>query len=156
MEDLITLESVESVISELGLKPVRGEDWVEFTLTEAPHYSIIIDQLPMVFVSRSYNVDPADWDMELFKQAAHRLSDELAMVKAIVDEKPGSITLRFLVAAIERTTSSLKSNLMTYVELIKQGGSRLTDVYHFLKKQKETMFSMGPFVGTSNGNNVLS
>ena len=75
--------------------------------------------------------------MELLKKAAHLMSDDLIMVKAIFDEKPDGTTLRFFVAAMDRNYPGFRDNLMSYLGIISDGNRRMTEIYNKLEEEKK-------------------
>ena len=116
-EGPLTAEGVEEAIRHAGYVPDVQENWIRFMVSGEPFY-VETGRLPSVFVLRQYGVDTKDWEMDLLKQAAHQMSDELMMVKAIFDEDKEETGLRFLVAALDANNSSFKQNLTRYVGLI--------------------------------------
>lgn len=106
----LTVDGIEEAIRHAGYVPDVKETWIRFMVSGEPFY-VEIGRLPSVFVIRQYGVDTKEWEMDLLKQAAHLMSDELMMIKAIFDEDKGQTGLRFLVAALDANNASFRENL---------------------------------------------
>ncbi len=144
-EGPLTVEGVEEAIRHAGYVPDVQENWIRFMVSGEPFY-VETGRLPSVFVLRQYGVDTKDWEMDLLKQAAHQMSDELMMVKAIFDEDKEETGLRFLVAALDANNSSFKQNLTRYVGLIDDGRRKMNEFYEGLVKEKrEAAMTFNPF-----------
>jgi hypothetical protein len=144
-EGPLTVEGVEEAIRHAGYVPDVEENWIRFMVSGEPFY-VETGRLPSVFVLRQYGVDTKDWEMDLLKQAAHQMSDELMMVKAIFDEDKEETGLRFLVAALDANNSSFKQNLTRYVGLIDDGRRKMNEFYEGLVKEKrEAAMTFNPF-----------
>ena len=135
-EELLTIDGVEAAVRHAGYVPDTSDGWVRF-MVAGERFIIDTSRLPQIFVSRYYNVQTSEWDMELLKKAAHLMSDDLIMVKAIFDEKPDSTTLRFFVAAMDRNYPSFRDNLMSYLGIISDGNRRMTEIYNKLEEEKK-------------------
>ncbi len=135
-DDPLTVEGIEAAVRHAGYVPDTSDDWVRF-MVAGERFFIDTSRLPQIFISRYYNVQTSEWDMELLKKAAHLMSDDLIMVKAIFDEKPDGTTLRFFVAAMDRNYPGFRDNLMSYLGIISDGNRRMTEIYNKLEEEKK-------------------
>lgn len=135
-DEPLTVEGIEAAVRHAGYVPDTSDDWVRF-MVAGERFFIDTSRLPQIFISRYYNVQTSEWDMELLKKAAHLMSDDLIMVKAIFDEKSDGTTLRFFVAAMDRNYPSFRDNLMSYLGIISDGNRRMTEIYNKLEEEKK-------------------
>ena len=153
----LTVEGIEAAVRHAGYVPDTSDDWVRF-MVAGERFFIDTSRLPQIFISRYYSVQTSEWDMELLKKAAHLMSDDLIMVKAIFDEKPEGTTLRFFVAAMDRNYPSFRDNLMSYLGIISDGNRRMTEIYDKLEEEKKNPALAGtPFTAAyTQGPKLLS
>ena len=135
-EEPLSIEGIETAVRHAGYVPDTSDDWIRF-MVAGERFFIDTSRLPQIFISRYYNVQTSEWDMELLKKAAHLMSDDLIMVKAIFDEEPDSTTLRFFVAAMDRNYPSFRDNLMAYLGIISDGNRRMSEIYDNLVEEKK-------------------
>lgn len=117
-------------------------NWIQFKVIGE---TIIIDarRLPQIYVYRYFNVEKREWDMPLLKLAAHLMSDEIIMVKAIFDEKPEGTTLSFFIVVLDGIFISFRNNLMTYLSIIREGWKRMNEIHISLVDEKmHTLFTV--------------
>ena len=131
----LTVEGVMDAVRFAGYVPEQDDTWVRF-MVAGETFFIDIERLPQLFVVRDYAVDTKEYDLDLLKHAAHMMSDDLIMVKAVFLEDVKTCTLRFFVAAMDRNYASLKENLLSYINLIQEGRSRMGAMYDNLVKEK--------------------
>jgi len=94
--------------------------------------------------------------MDLLRDAAHLMSDELIMVKAtFLDE---GRTLNFFVAAQDRNYESFRANLTNYMHILEDGQRKMNEEYHRLVDEKrEAALAANPVIpSTQSENKVLS
>lgn len=137
INEQLTVVGIEEAVRNAGFSPDTSDGWVRF-VAAGEQFFISTSRLPQIFISRYYNVQTSDWDMQLLKKAAHLMSDELIMVKAVFDEQPNGTTLRFFVAAMDRNSRSFRENIRAYLEIILDGARRLNEIYADLEKEKES------------------
>ena len=135
-EDSLTVKGIELAVRHAGYVPDTSDDWACF-IVAGERFFIDMSRLPQIFISLCYNIQTSEWDMELLKKAAHLMSDDMIMVKAIFDEKPEGTTLRFFVAAMDRNYPSFRDNLMSYLNIISNGSRRLREIYNNLEEEKK-------------------
>lgn len=136
-EEPLTVEGIGAAVRHAGYVPDTSDDWVRF-MVAGDRFFIYTSRLPQIFIYLDYNVQTSEWDMALLKKAAHLMSDDLIMVKAIFDEKPEGTTLRFFVAAMDRNYPSFRDNLMSYLGIISDGNRRMREIYNKLEEEKKT------------------
>jgi len=143
-EDPVTVEGIAMAVRFCGYVPEKGEQWVRFMAAGDPFY-IETDRLPSIFVLRQFSITPQELEMDLFRHAAHLMSDELIMVKAFVNDDDAP-TLRFLVAALDANNASFQENLTRYVTLINDGRDKMHEIYSMLvEERKETSLPVNPY-----------
>lgn len=135
----LTMETIADAVRGLGAEPEIRDETIRFKLSDEDYF-IDARTNPRIFLLCYYRVDPNDFDIALLKKAAHMMSDELIIVKALFSEEEGEdcLRMRFLVAAFERNYPSFRDNLQEYVTLIQDGNNRLHEIYNDLAAQKES------------------
>ena len=141
-EDL-SPEGIESAVRQAGYIPEKMDGHVRF-MVQGESYSVSTDRLPLVFVMKGYNVDEKDWEMDLFRKAAHQMSDDLAIVKATFDEYEGTTHLRFFTASRDTTVRNLRENLPAYIDVIDSGQHRMSEIYDELIKERDEPITTAP------------
>ena len=151
----LTPDTIAKAVRFNGYVPELVEDGVEFRV-QGERYLIDTERLPLFFIFKSYSINPEDWDMDLMRQAAHRMSDDLVMVKATFSDD--STTLSFLVGAQDRNYESLKENLLTYLRVMADGQHRLDEVYrHLVEERDKASLPNQPYIPpVQQENKVLS
>ena len=130
----LTNDGIAEAIRFNGYVPEILDDAVEFRV-QGEKYLIDTERLPLFFLIKSYTLNPEEWDMDLMRQAAHTMSDRLAMVKATFSDE--GTDLSFFVAAHDRNYESLKENLTTYLRFIADGQHLLDEEYDRLVKERD-------------------
>lgn len=154
-KERLTADGIEEAIRHAGYVPDRSENWIRFMVSGEPFY-VETGRLPAVFVLRQYGVDPKEWEMDLLKQAAHLMSDELIMVKATFDEDKDGTGLRFFVAALDANNASFQENLTKYISIIDDGRSKMNEIYEGLVKEKrDAALTLNPFLPTNPSENKV-
>ena len=131
----LTCDGIAEAVRFNGFVPEILDDAVEFRV-QGEKYLIDTERLPLFFLIKSYTLNPEEWDMNLMRQAAHTMSDRLAMVKATFSDEGTDIS--FFVAAHDRNYESLKENLSTYLRIIADGQHLLDEEYDRLVKERDT------------------
>ena len=151
----LTADGIEAAIRHAGYVPDVQENWIRFMVAGEPFY-VETGRLPSVFVLRQYGVDTKEWEMDLLKQAAHLMSDELMIVKAIFDEDGAETCLRFLVAALDANNESFKVNLTRYLALIEDGRRKMNEFYDgLLKEKRDAALTVSPFTPAGQSESKL-
>ena len=131
----LTVDSIMEAVRFAGYVPEKHDTWVRFMVSGEP-FLIDTERLPQFFVVRDFGVDTKEWEMDLLKHAAHLMSDDLIMIKAIFCEDAQNCELRFFVAAMDRNYASFRENLTRYLSLIQEGQGRMNEIYQNLVKEK--------------------
>ncbi len=145
-QDPLTVDGIEEAIRHAGYVPEREENWIRFMVAGEPFY-VEAGRLPSVFVFRHYRVDTKEWEMDLLRQAAHLMSDELIMIKATFDEDKDDTGLNFFIAALDANNASFRENLCRYIGIIEDGSQRMNEIYDQLVKEKrDAALALNPFI----------
>ena len=117
-----------------GFVPEADEGWIFFK-KQGLTYGIDTGHLPMFIIMRHYDLDKNEWDMELLRQAAHRVSDEIIMAKVLhTGENEDGIS--FQIISFEDSYGHLKDYLCQYLSIIDESRTRLFDIYNELEKRR--------------------
>lgn len=113
------------------------ENWVFFKKLGLT-YGIVTERLPMFIIMRHYDLDKKEWNMELLRQAAHKVSDEIIMAKVLLtgEDEDG---ISFQVTSFEDNYEHLKDFLCQYLSIIDESYARLFDIYNELENKKSEM-----------------
>ena len=151
----LTVEMIAEAVRFEGYVPEVGENWVNFKV-QGESYYIDANRLPMLFLIKSYAVDPKEWEMDLLREAAHRMSDELVMVKATFsDDSKG---MRFFVAASDRNYDSFRGNLTSYLSILEDGQRIMNEAYNKMvdEKREAAMKATSVIPSAKQENKMLS
>ena len=134
-QELLNIDSIAEAVRKAGYNPEVSDEFITFKASGDSYY-IDSRRRPQLFISLYYNVQPEQFDMDLLHHAAHLMSDELIMVKALFVENGNETHLRFYIGAFERIYPSLRDNLKDYITLLKDGSDRMLEIYKELEAQK--------------------
>ena len=130
----LTVENIADAIRFEGYFPETEDEGIRFKV-QGQSYQVDTSRLPLLFVFKGYSIDPNDWDMGIFREAAHIMSDRLVMVKASISDDDKS--LQFFVAARDRNSESFRANLTTYLGIIEDGEKVLNEEYNRMVEEKK-------------------
>lgn len=130
----LTVDKIADAIRMEGYFPEMEGNLVSFKV-QGEGYYVDTDRLPMFFLVKWYNVDPTAWDMDLLRTAAHKMSDDLVMVKAGVSEDDK--TINFFIAAQDRNYESFRANLVYYLHILNDGQQKLAQEYNLMVEEKK-------------------
>ena len=149
----LTLDKIADAVRFNGYVPEKRKDSLVFRV-QGENYLVDAEQLPLFFVVKGFNVNPAEWEMDVLREAAHIMSDKLAMVKAtIFDDDSG---LRFFVGAQDRNYESFKDNLMSYLRIIENAERVMHEEYDRLVGMKhDAALAAQPFISSSQQKNKV-
>ena len=149
----LTLDKIADAVRFNGYVPEKRKDSLVFRV-QGENYLVDAEQLPLFFVVKGFNVNPAEWEMDVLREAAHIMSDKLAMVKAtIFDDDSG---LRFFVGAQDRNYESFKDNLMSYLRIIENAERVIHEEYDRLVGMKhDAALAAQPFISSSQQENKV-
>lgn len=122
----LTVEQIADAIRIEGFFPETEENLVIFRVQGKTYY-VDGNRLPLVFVVKPFDIDPDELEMDLFREAAHRMSDRLVMVKATVSDDGKH--MRYFVAARDRNHESFRANLTAYMGILDDGQRLMDEVY---------------------------
>lgn len=155
-DEPLTQEAVAEAVRRSGYVPEVSGTLVSFML-QGERFIVDTERLPQVFVVKQFQVDANQWDTNTLRHAAHVMSDDLIMVKAIIDEDgegDNNPVLRFLVAALDRNYASFKENLTTYVRLIEDGRQQMHEVYErMVHEKRDAALTVDPFLSARQKDN---
>ena len=151
----LTLEKISDAVHFNGYVPEKQEDSVAFRV-QGEHYFIDAERLPLFFVVKGYGLDPNDGEIDLLREAAHIMSDKLAMVKATISDD--QTALNFIVGAQDRNYESLRDSLTSYLRMIGDGQRFLNEEYdRLLKEKREAALAAQPYIPqVKQDNKVMS
>jgi hypothetical protein len=129
----LTVSKIADAVRMEGFFPESDETGVKFK-AQGESFYIDAERLPLVFILKSYNVDPNEWEMDILRDAAHLMSDALIMVKATFTDDDR--TLNFFVAAQDRNYESFRANLTNYMRIIEDGQRKMNEEYHCMVDEK--------------------
>lgn len=129
----LTVEKIADAVRMEGFFPEVEETGVRFK-GQGESFYIDAERLPLVFILKGYNVDPNEWEMDILRDAAHKMSDDLVMVKATFSDDNKS--LNFFVAAQDRNFESFRANLTSYMRIIEDGQRKMNGEYHRMVDEK--------------------
>lgn len=130
----LTVDKITEAIRMEGYFPEIEGDLVTFK-AQGESYYVDTERLPMFFIVKWYNVDPTAWDMDLLRTAAHKMSDDLVMVKAGVSEDDK--TINYFIAAQDRNYESFRTNLVYYLHILNDGQQKLAQEYNRMAEENK-------------------
>ena len=151
----LTIEKIADAIRMEGYFPDIEEGGVSFKV-QGERYFVSTDRFPLLFIVKSYSIDPTVWEMDLLREAAHRMSDNLIMVKASISDDDRA--MNFFVAAQDRNFESFRANFVSYLSVLFDGQQMLGDEYnHLLEERKHNVLSDNPSISSvQHENKVMS
>ena len=151
-DGMLTMDGIIEAVREAGYVPEKRGDAIVSFVKDDELYYIDAERMPRLFIRKGYRVDPKEWDVDLMKQAAHQMSDEVIMVKADVDADPdeeGNQHLSFFLAAMDRTIRGFRENLKDYIEIIDHGQQRMSEMYGKLEDDRKEAASLNGLATSS-------
>ena len=154
-EDPLTVEKIADAARIEGFFPETDGNLVMFKVQGKTYY-VDGDRLPLLFVVKPFEIDPRELEMDLLRDAAHKMSDQLVMVKATFadDEKH----MRFFVAARDRNFESFRNNLTAYMGILNDGQRLMGELYDkMVDEKREAALKANPVIpSVQHENKVLS
>ena len=132
-QELLTVEKIADAVRIEGFFPEVDENLVIFRVQGKTYY-IDGNRLPLVFLVKPFDINPNELEMDIFREAAHKMSDRLVMVKATVSDDGKH--MRYFVAARDRNYDSFRANLTTYMGFLEDGQRLMNEVYDKLVYEK--------------------
>lgn len=114
------------------------------------------NRLPLFFLVKPFDIDPDELEMDLFKAAAHSMSDQLVMVKTSISDD--GKRLRYFVASRDRNFESFRANLTVYMAMLDDGQQMMNETYNQMVEEKHmAAIDTSPiFPPIKQGNKVMS
>lgn len=147
--DVLTPELVCQAVRTNGYVPELRDEAV-FFMINGETYTIITGRLPIVTVYKGYALTESDYDIPLLREACHRLSDDMIMVKAFVSDEADGIN--FQLTASEHCYGNFCASLGRYINIIDEAVVRNRMKYDDVVKEKE----LAAEGGHKQENNVIS
>ena len=129
----LTIERIAEAIRLEGYFPEIVEDGVSFKV-QGESYFVSTDRMPLFFIIKSYGIDPTVWEMDMVKEAAHRMADSLIMVKAGIFDNDKIIN--FFVTAQDRNLESFRANFASYLRVLFDGQQKLSEEYNRMEEER--------------------
>ena len=141
----LTPELVSEAVRFNGYIPSIGNDFVEF-MVQGERYNISTDRIPYVVISKWYSINKEKYDIDLFRQAAAKVADQILMGKVFISEDGSD--LGFHIESFENKYEHLKDALVSYIDVINELQRRFGRRYDELKAEQERQQKaiLGPFV----------
>ena len=130
----LTVDTIVEAVRFNGFIPEKNKETVSFR-AHGENYQIEAERLPLFFIVKGFNVNTEEWDLDLMREAAAKMSDEIAIVKADVSDD--GKTLRFFVGAHDRNYESFRDNLTSYLSILESGQRFFRDEYDRMEKEQE-------------------
>ena len=155
VQEPLTVEKIADAVRFEGFFPEIEDKLVIFRVQGRTYY-VDANRLPLVFLVKPFDIDPGELEMDLFKAAAHSMSDKLVMVKATIsdDEKH----MRYFVATRDRNFESFRANLTAYMGILDDGQHLMNDTYdQLLDEKRKAALEARPIVPpVKQGSKVMS
>ena len=151
----LTIGKIADAVRMEGFIPEVEETGVRFKCQGESFY-VDAERLPLVFIVKSYHIDPTELEMDILREAAHRMSDAIVMVKATISDNDKS--LNFFVAAQDRNYESFRANLTSYMGIIEDGRRKMSEEYHrMVDEKREAALAAQPVIpSVKQENKVMS
>lgn len=134
-DDPLTVEGIKEAVRYNGFFPREASEGVLFK-DDGFVYDIETSRLPVVFINHYNQFDAEGFDIDIFKEAARQVSDDLIMVKVEVEFKMKECNVRFFIAALDANNASFRDNLPRYIDILCDAKRKLIDIY-MEKKEKQ-------------------
>ena len=136
----LTPELIAEAVRANGYVPAITEQAVDFMIL-GESYSVMTDRLPVVTLFKGYTLDKTKYDMDLLKQAFHRLSDDMIMVKAFVNDDDETVSFR--VIALEYCFGNFCASLGRSIDIINEAVELSKAIYHQLEEAQNKCAGTG-------------
>ncbi len=152
-EEPLTEDAIAESIRYVGCVPSIEGNFIRF-MKDGEKYYIDLNRLPVFFMMRCYMVEVNDWQMDLLRHAAHVMSDQRMIVKALVEGEGNDTSIRIFVVSLDRNYDSLKENLPRYITMLEQAYEKLKVIYDQLAEERreaaQTINPLYPMGQTEN------
>lgn len=113
----VSKENIFRVLTELGIRARYDNDGDIIFSHLGANYSILLDRLPMISISTSYDLKDRGLDWRLMKEAADHITDSLIMVKFKLGDGE---SIDIYTVSYENNLASFRANLFRYLEIIER------------------------------------
>ena len=154
----ISVDVVDRIASQAGYRTEKGDKWVRLE-KDGINWFVELDELPKVFILCNFRVDTATWDVELLREAANLMMQDIIMVKArIIERSDDVLTLRFYIYSMDRNATAFRQNLPEYMGMFWAADRRLRQIYDGLVQHKAEMAVADNLINKASrsGNRVTS
>ena len=158
-EAFLTSEDIKKAIREAGYNPESVDGWIRFSVREI-NYFVEIKHSPLVVIARSFGLRESEWDPDIIREAARKVTEEKNMPKLVIDEAIDENHLfhgHIFIAAMDRNVRCFRENLKIYMKLLDDGLDRMTAYYNNQQERKDTsMMAVKSFLAQQEENQVVS
>ena len=123
-----------------GYTPTLEDGFIMFMIQGERYFIRETDRLPYFMLDKPYTLDPKNYDMPLFLEAARKTTDSILMGKVIITNDQE--TLDFQVDSFEPQYGHLRDSIGCYLGIISDMQRRLHEQYEELLKQKDSQESL--------------
>ncbi len=158
LETFLTSGDIMKAIREAGYKPESVDGWIRFSVQEI-NYFIEIKRTPLVVIARTFGLRESEWDPDMLRETARKVTDEKNMPKIVIDETIDENHLfhgHIFIAAMDRSVAALRSNLKIYMKLLDDGVQRMTELYRQQERKEVSTVAIESFLAQKNENQVIS
>ena len=159
LQEELTPHMIAEAVRANGFVPETRERHVLF-MAQGERYQIRTDRLPYLTVIKSYHLKTEDYDMDLFRAAAEKVSNNMFLMRLVVDEKDSFFS--FEIDAYEQFYGHFKDSLTTYLNGIEEAKRSHLKLYRKLLDDKKEMERLQekaevlPALTKTNENKVMS
>lgn len=151
----LTVEKIADAVRLEGFIPETDGNLVIFRVQGKTYY-VDANRLPLFFLIKPFEINPNELEMDLFKEAAHKMSDRQVMVKATISDD--GKRMRYFVALRDRNLESFRANLTAYMGFLDDGQRVMNELYNKLvdEKRKVALEARSLVPPIKQGNKVMS
>lgn len=151
----LTVEKIADAVRFEGFFPETDGNLVIFRVQGKTYY-VDANRLPLFFLIKPFEINPNELEIDLFKEAAHKMSDRQVMVKATISDDGKH--MRYFVALRDRNFESFQANLTAYMGILDEGQRVMNEIYDKLVDEKRKVaLEARPIVPpVKQGNKVMS
>lgn len=151
----LTVEKIADSVRFEGFFPEIDGNLVIFRVQGKTYY-VDANRLPLFFLIKPFEINPNELEIDLFKEAAHKMSDRQVMVKATISDDGKH--MRYFVALRDRNFESFRANLTAYMGILDDGQRVMNEIYNKLVDEKRKVaLEARPIVPpVKQGNKVMS
>jgi hypothetical protein len=151
----LTVEKIADAVRLEGFIPETDGNLVIFRVQGKTYY-VDANRLPLFFLIKPFEINPNELEMDLFKEAAHKMSDRQVMVKATISDD--GKRMRYFVTLRDRNLESFRANLTAYMGFLDDGQRVMNEIYNKLVDEKRKVaLEARPLVPpVKQGNKVMS